>query len=52
MSEETILSIKQVTRDAGNILLKYRNGELNVETKIDEFDLITQADKESDEFIL
>lgn len=51
MSGETIFSIKKIAREAGNILLKYRNKELNIETKTDEFDLITQADKESDKLI-
>jgi len=51
MQKETILIIKEIAQKAGEILLKYRDKKLHVETKLDEFDFVTQADKESDAFV-
>jgi 3'(2'), 5'-bisphosphate nucleotidase len=51
MHSETLSIVKNIARKAGGILLKYKNEKLDIETKLDKFDLVTKADKESDDFI-
>lgn len=43
--------IKRIAFSAGEILLKYRNSDLDIHTKATDTDFVTKADKESDELI-
>jgi len=45
-------NIVRIARDAGLILMKYYGKELNVQTKSHEYDFLTQADLESNEYIM
>lgn len=50
--EEIFLSkIKKIAKEAGDILMRHRDGDLDVKTKADDCDFVTNADKESDKFI-
>lgn len=46
-----INEIKRIAFLAGEILLKYRNEDLDIHTKATDTDFVTKADKESDELI-
>ena len=51
MLNQHIEILKPILKDAGRILLHYRNTQLTITTKEDEYDLVTRADIKSDAFL-
>lgn len=52
MKQSELEIIKNLSIEAGNILMSYRNKNLSIETKKDKYDLVTEADRASDTFLL